>query len=287
MNPFPPWLPARQAGKHFSVPGIENVPDLHGDIVDPQLILFLSGSQYMVTHDLLETFKRSYTKYERIYAQTLPGGILEEQIEHGALVIGNLRITHRPDVFCAGRERIERLSIRKGWFDRSIVYASNRLAIMVREGNPKRIRSLNDLAQPKIRVSMPDPEREGIGDYLLRALRNAGGDELVKKILQEKVADGSTYMTSLHHLQTPMRIVEDWSDAGAVWYTEVQFQKRIGNLVDLVEIPEENNVQVTYLASRMKDALHKKAADDFLKFMSSPEGKEVYYKYGFQMIVEE
>lgn len=287
MNPFPPWLPARQAGKHFSVPGIENVPDLHGDIVDPQLILFLSGSQYMVTHDLLETFKKYYPKYKRIYAQTLPGGILEEQIEHGALVIGNLRITHHPDVFCAGKERIERLTASRGWFDRSIVYATNRLAIMVREGNPKGIRSLNDLAQPKIRVSMPNPDREGIGDYLLRALQKTGGDELIDKILQEKLADGTTFITSLHHLQTPLRIVEDWSDAGPVWYTEVQFQKRVGNLVDLVEISNENNVQVTYLASRMKDALHKRAADDFLRFMNGPEGKEVYRKYGFQMVGEE
>jgi molybdate transport system substrate-binding protein len=287
MTFFPPWLPARQAGKHFSVPGIENVPDLHGDIVDPQLILFQSGSQYMVTHELLESFKRNYPKYERIYAQTLPGGILEEQIEHGALVIGNLRITHRPDVFCAGKERIERLTTDKGWFDQTIVYARNRLAIMVREGNPKDIQSLSDLAKPKIRVSMPDPKREGIGEYLLRAFRQIGREDLLEKILQEKVSDGTTYLTALHHLQTPLRIVEDWSDAGPVWYTEVQFQKRIGNLIELVEIPDEDNVQVTYLASRMKNALHKRAADDFLKFLNCPEGREVYRKFGFQMAGEE
>src|SRR5690606_39975629 len=34
-------------------------------------------------------------------------GILAKQIEGGSITIGNMRITHKPDVYAAGRNRIE------------------------------------------------------------------------------------------------------------------------------------------------------------------------------------
>ena len=61
----PPWTPSPKNGKNFTVSGIDNVPDLYGDINDPQLVVFFAGNQYMVVHDLVQAFRSAHPEYQR------------------------------------------------------------------------------------------------------------------------------------------------------------------------------------------------------------------------------
>lgn len=143
----PPWNPPPvEDGLNFTVPGIDNVPDLQGDVNDPQLTIFFAGNQYMVVHDLVLGFRAAYPQYQRVFVETLPPEILSSQIERGALVIGNMRITLKPDIYATGRGRMEELQQEKQWFAQTIDYARNRLAIMTTAGNPRHIAGLEDLA---------------------------------------------------------------------------------------------------------------------------------------------
>jgi molybdate transport system substrate-binding protein len=281
MNLSPPWLAPTGKGRLFTVPGIDNVPDLHGDIVDPQLVIFFHGNQFMVTRDLIAAFRRACPEYERIYWETLPPGVLVDQIREGALVTGNLRIAIRPDIFTAGAARIGRLDRECGWFSRMEPYTRNRLGIMVHADNPHDITGLGDLGRPEVRVSMPDPRTEGIGRMVVQAYEKAGGKSLADTVMKEKVENGSTFLTDIHHRQTPMRIMSGDSDAGPVWRTEALFQQRIGNPVGLVEIPPEYNQNATYVAARLKLAPHPRAADEFLDLLTGPGGQAIYRDYGF------
>lgn len=76
MRRNPPWVSANLSGLNFTVTDSVNITDLHGDIVDPQLVIFFSGNQFMVTHDLVSAFQERYPQYQRIYWETLPPGIL-------------------------------------------------------------------------------------------------------------------------------------------------------------------------------------------------------------------
>ncbi|WP_448635973.1 hypothetical protein [Pedobacter panaciterrae] len=97
----PPWNTPPDAKVQFTIPGIDNVPDIYGDINDPQLVVFFAGNQFMVIDDLMKSFKLKYPQYTRVLAETLPPGILAKQIEAGSIVIGNMRITLKPDVYTA------------------------------------------------------------------------------------------------------------------------------------------------------------------------------------------
>lgn len=274
----PPWNTPPQSKVMFTIPGVDNVPDLFGDINDPQLVVFFAGNQFMCLDDLLTAFKKSYPQYQRVFAETLPPGILARQIEGGSITIGNMRISLQPDVYTAGKNRIDQM---QSLFIKTVPYAYNRLAIMVRKGNPKKVKGLTDLGRAAVRVSMPNPEWEGIGKKIEEAYVKAGGGSLKKKIMDDKVKDGTTYLTQIHHRQTPMRILYNQSDAAPVWYTEVFYQQMMGHPVELVTIPASENSKATYIAGQLKNAPHRQAAKDFMDFLVSPEAKAIYRKYGF------
>lgn len=274
----PPWNTPPESAVLFTVPGVDNVPDLFGDINNPDLIVFFGGNQFMVIEDLIAAFKKAYPAYKKVFVETLPPGILAKQIEGGSITIGNMRIGIKPDIYTAGKNRIDQTP---EWFSRTEVYGKNRLAIMVQKGNPKNIKGLADLGRSEVRISMPNPEWEGIGKRIEEAYVKAGGEALKKTIMETKVKDSTTYLTQIHHRQTPMRILYNQSDAAPVWYTEAFYQAMIGHPVEMIEIPANENIEAISVAGMLKAAPHQQAAKDFMDFMVSAAGKAVYKKYGF------
>ena len=274
----PPWNTPPASAVPFTVPGVDNVPDLFGDINNPDLVVFFGGNQFMVIDDLIAAFKKAYPAYKKVFVETLPPGILAKQIEGGSMTIGNMRIDLKPDIYTAGKSRIDQTP---EWFNRTEVYGKNRLAIMVQKGNPKSIKGLADLGRMDVRISMPNPAWEGIGKSIEEAYVKAGGEALKKIIMETKVKDNSTYLTQIHHRQTPMRILYNQSDAAPFWYTEAFYQAMIGHPIEMIEVPANENIEAISVAGMLKAAPHKKAAKDFMDFMVSAAGKAVYKKYGF------
>ncbi len=274
----PPWNPALQGDVYFTVKGVDNVPDIYGDINDPQLVIFMGGNQFMVLDDLLAAFRNQYPQYERILVETLPPGLLFQQLKKGTLVMGNMRISLKPDIYTAGKKKLEE---NMEMFSQILPYSTNKLALMVAKGNPKKITGLKDLSRNDIRISMPDKKIEGIGEVVEDAYLKAGGEKLHKTIMHQKVKDGSTFITQIHHRQSPLRILYKQSDVAPVWTTEVLYQNRIGNTVQMIPIPDAYNKTSVSAAGILKDAPNKEAAQHFLKFLGSAEAKAVFKKYGF------
>ncbi|QPZ90315.1 molybdate ABC transporter substrate-binding protein [Thioclava electrotropha] len=281
---FAPWDNPPSDAKNFTVPEVNNLPDLHGDIVDPQLVIYFAGNQYMVVQDLIAAFQRAYPQYKRIFYVTLPPGILLDAVKNhdGAFAIGNLRIAMKPDVLTRGKGAMEAMQKDEKAFSDLQDYADNELALMVAKGNPLHIQSLADLADPATRVTMPNPDWEGIAKVIEKSYVKAGGQALDDKIMKDKVRDGSTYLTHIHHRQSPMRVMAGLADAAPVWLTEAEFHsKRADEGIDMVKLPDSENSTLTYTAGVLKTAPHPEAAKDFVTFLTSSDGQKIYHKYGF------
>ncbi len=286
-QPAPPWSagannPAPDRGFVFQVPDVDNVPDLHGDPCDARLVLFIGGNQFMVLPDLTAAFVRLHPGLRgRIFYETLPPGILRKQLAAGGrLTLGNLTLQARADVYAAGARVLSEME-QGGQVEHTVRYASNQLEIMVRAGNPRRIQSLRDLAAADVRLSMPNPEWEGVARQIAASLEHSGGPQLLQAVMQTKVRQGSTLLTQIHHRQTPMRILAGSADAGVTWASEVRFQEKIGNPIAGVAIPAADNTTAIYAAGALRDAPHPEAARAWLDFLLSDEAQAIYRKYGF------
>ena len=285
----PPWSkgandPAAQ-GYVFHVPDIDNVPDLHGNPCNAKLVLFIGGNQFFVLPRLIAAFEQQHPELKgHIYYETLPPGILRRQIAHGnTLTLGNLTLQVRPDVYEAGTRAVRAME-KSGQLTGVVEYATNNLAIMVAKGNPHGIHSLSDLARPNLRLSMPNPQWEGVAHQIAKALRKAGGRSLYHSVYQAKVQSGQTILTEIHHRQTPMRIMSGKVDAGVTWASEVRFQESIGNPIQGVAIPPSHNVTAIYAGGVMKNAPHPKVAAEWLAFLKTPQAQAMYHRYGFHSL---
>jgi ABC-type molybdate transport system substrate-binding protein len=186
----------------------------------------------------------------------------------------------QPDVYGAGARVLAEME-KQNQVEKPVHYATNDLGIMVSKSNPKKIQSLRDLARADIRLSMPNPEFEGVAGQIADSLRKAGGEDLFRAVYQEKFKSDATYLTQIHHRQTPMRIMKGESDAGVTWSSEIRFQQKIGNPIAGINIPKNENTTATYTAAVVKNALHGEAARAWIAFLTSPEAQAIYAEYGF------
>lgn len=286
----PPWSagrndPATSKGYVFQVHSIDNVPDLHGDPAGAQLVLFIGGNQFFVLPRLIADFEAQHPGLRgHIYYETLPPGILRRQMaNNGTLTMGNLTLHVVPDVYEAGAAVVDGMA-KQGTVEKSVHYAANDLAIMIASGNPKHVRGLSDLGNSNLRLSMPNPAWEGVARQIAAALRRAGGESLYQTVYVRKVSDGTTYLTQIHHRQTPMRIMEGKSDAGVTWASEVRFQETIHNPISGVAIPAAQNYVAVYAAGVLKGAPHAAAAREWVQYLTTAGAQKIYRDYGFQTL---
>lgn len=230
--------------------------------------------------EIFAAFQKAHPEVAHIYYETLPPGILALQMRTGKLAVGDLLIAVQPDVFIAGKRRMD-LARKYGAVGDPVTFGSNVLSILVREGNPRNIHSLNDLGRADVKVGMPNPATEGIARQIEASFKKAGGDALDDVIVRAKVAEGTTALTSIHHRQTPMWILEGKVDAGPVWVTEALYQERIHSGLMSIAIPESVNSRGIYQAAVVTRATHVAAAKAFQEFLMTPQAQAIYRSYGF------
>ncbi len=275
--------PTRPQGFGFRVDDIDNIPDLHGNPQDAQLVLFIGGNQFFVLPQLIAGFEKLHPELSgHIFYETLPPGVLRKQMaQNDTVTLGNLTLRVVPDVYEAGARVLDEMQ-QGGTVDHVVRYATNDLAIMVAAGNPKHIRSLKDLAAPSLRLAMPNPETEGVARQITDSLKKAGGDALAHTVYEAKVQAGSTVLTQIHHRQTPMWILQGKSDAGVVWASEVTFQQKIGNALSRVAIPAGENTPAIYAAGVVSGAPHHAAAVAWVEYLQTAEAQAAYHAFGFR-----
>lgn len=268
----------------MSYPEITSEKDVHNiEFADnAELILFMAGNQFMVMDELLKAFQQEYGSM-RIFYETLPPRLMLKQILAGGAKLHGKILTGNPDIYSSVNEESMIMLKEKGLIDDYFIYLHNRIVLMVPKGNPAGIKSVKDLGRDDVRVSQPNPETEDIAKHIIEMYRLAGGEELVKRIMEEKRAEGTTIYTIVHHRETPLRIRKRTVDVGPVWATEVVNAKREGFNVDAVEPGKEidQRDRVNYYITKLKNAPNPLNAERFLNFIKSEKAQKIYSKYGF------
>jgi molybdate transport system substrate-binding protein len=145
-----------------------------------------------------------------------------------------------------------------------VVFAKNRLQIIVEPGNPKGIATVADLANPDLVVVTCAPEVP-CGKYAATLFTNAGVT-VTPKSLEENVKAVVTKVTLGE------------ADAGIVYRTDVT---ATDGTADGVDIPDDINVTAEYPIATTKTAANPDGAAAFTEFVVSAAGQKILAGYGF------
>ena len=287
---FPPWQhgwndDAANKGFVFTVPEVDDMPDFHGDLSDPKLVLYVGGNYYFAMAPLVAAFEKENPQYKgRIFFVTIPPGMLATMIQEGSgtFTSGNMTFTVKPDVYLAGLKKVDALIASGALTGPAVPYVTNDLTIMVPKGNPGHITGLVDFGKPGVRLVMPNPAYEGIARQIQTSLKKVGGDALETKVYQTDVQDGVTILTHIHHRQTPLFLMQGLADAGVTWQSEAAFQEQAGHPISDVPIPAAENTTAIYAGAEVKGAAHPDAAKAWLAFIHSPTALSIFARYNFK-----
>lgn len=269
--------------KKVEIPIITSEKDVHNveHMEGAELIVFMAGNQFMVIDELIETFSTEYDiPEEKIFYQTLPPRIMLKQILTGKALLDDREITGKADVYSSVSEESMFFLKEKGYISDYFAYLHNRIVMVVPKGNPAGVHSVGDLADEDVRISQPNPANEDIAFHIINMYREIGGDEFVSRIMEEKVEQGTTIITTVHHRETPMRIQRGEVDVGLVWATEAL------NASDILEVVEpgegiDQRDKINYYIARLKDCNNPENAEKFLDFIKSGKAQSLFAKYGF------
>ena len=169
------------------------------------------------------------------------------------------------DVFASADQPNMQKLVDGGLADgKPVVFTQNRLQIVVQAGNPKKIASLHDLANPGLVVDLCAPAVP-CGSYAAQAFARAN----VKVTAKSQEQDVKSVVT---------RVSLGEADAGIVYTTDVKAE---GPSVAGVDIPADQNVIATYPIVRVKGTRNPTTANAFIDWVVGAMGQKVLAQYGF------
>lgn len=144
--------------------------------------------------------------------------------------------------------------------------------ICVQHGNPKKIRSLADMARPGVTVALAQAGAVCLGDVSDEILRAAGLEEQVKKNV-------ITYARSCEQTQQFVQLGE--VDAIIGWDA---FKSWAPDKIDIVSIPPKYMRVRNIPAAVSVYSKNRKAAEQFIAFLTSKQGKQIFSRHGYCVI---
>lgn len=183
-------------------------------------------------------------------------------------LLSQMELGNEGDVFVTGSMDSYNTANEKGLVEPAIEIAHHTPVIAVAKGNPKNIKSLEDLTQPGLRIMVGDEKANAIGmtTQLIIEKNNLPGinDNVVAKAatINEIVAQFGE---------------SDEVDAAIVTKDSIFHNDNL----EIIEIPEDQNIDQMIPVCVMKNSEHKDVAQEFVDYVASKDGVAAFEKYGF------
>ena len=195
--------------------------------------------------------------------------VLATQIKQGATA----------DVFASADQKNMKSVQDAGLMNNSsvVIFAENKLAIIVPTANPANITSLSDLAKSGVKLDIANSSVP-VGNYTLQMLSKASnnstyGSGFNTSVLKNVVSEE----TNVNDVVAKVALGQ--ADAGTVYKSDVPaaYQSK----VKVITIPDSVNVLAKYPIGVVSSSSNAQLAQSFINYVTSPAGQAILLKYHF------
>lgn len=235
----------------------------------PPLLVFAGAASKPATDEAARLFRHKTGQEVRV---TYGGS---------GFVLSQMKLARKGDVYFPGSsdfmEKAKREKMVLPETERTLAYLVP--AINVQKGNPRQIHSLQDLLRPGIRLAIADPQTVCVGTYAVEVIEKNLGPadrERLRRSLANTV-ESCEKAANVISLKTV--------DAVIGW--EV-FEKWDPQRIQTVPLRPPQVPRIGYLPAAVSVySRNRGAAEEFVSFLLSPGGKEVFRRHGYLLTPEE
>ncbi|MFL5970566.1 MAG: molybdate ABC transporter substrate-binding protein [Gaiellaceae bacterium] len=172
------------------------------------------------------------------------------------------------DVYASASPKYAELLYRDGLVLKPVVFATNRLIVLVPRSNPADIRTVYDLRRSGVKVVIGD-RSVPIGTYTRQILDALGiGSEVAKNVVSEE--------TDVKGIVTKVALGE--ADAGFVYRTDA---RAVASRTRPIAVPGWAQPPIRYELAVVTSSSHRAAARAFVAKVKSQRGRRLLTRAGF------
>jgi len=154
-------------------------------------------------------------------------------------------------------------------------FTTNRLVVILPEGNAAKVQTLKDLTNPGIKLVLADSSVPA-GNYARQILTNMNEDsEYGADFSSAVLANVVSNETDVRQVATKVELGE--ADAGIVYFSDAV---AASDLIT-ISIPKQFNVIARYPIAILTNSPNPYLADEFVAYVTSPAGQVIMEKWGF------
>lgn len=223
-----PWPTERagasQAAACFAHAGSNLCLDFHGDPSRAGATVLSDGNHHMALEQALASFVALRPGVGEVFYTTTPPRVMTDIARAGAIRIGNLQLTIKPDIFI-GPPRV-----LQGLVDARLMHAhapfmrSTGMVLLVQQGNPKNIHQVGDLLRDEVRLFLSNPDTESVSHHAYKTCLNtlAARADITLPFLAHPPGQPDLqkliYGECIHHREAPQAVADGHADVAMVYY---------------------------------------------------------------------
>ncbi len=233
-----------------------------------KLTVFAAASLTGAFNETAQTFQANNSGVTLVFNYA-GSNALATQIKQGA----------NADVFASADLKNMNSTKDAGFMNNSsiIVFAQNKLAIIVPTANPANITSLNDLSKSGVKLVVANSSVP-VGNYTLQMLDKASnnssyGADFKTNVLANVVSEETNVNDVV------VKVALGQGDAGVVYVSDVPAAYK--DKVKTITIPDSVNVIAKYPIGVLSGSKNAQLAQSWINYVTSPGGQAILQKYGF------
>jgi len=195
---------------------------------------------------------------------------IEYNYKGSGCLLADVCASQKGDVYIPGEIFYMQQAVDRKLVARYRVVTSLTTVLIVRAGNPKKIKEVTDLARPGMRVGIGDPQVVACGCAAREVFTKAGVWEKVQK---------NTAMAGQNVTEVSNAVKLGHIDAAIVWDATAALYNSKEMMA--IQIPSRWRVVAAVPAGAMKFSHYPAEAEKFVSFLASDEAAKVFAEHGF------
>ena len=190
-------------------------------------------------------------------------------------LLSRIETARTGDLYLAADESYIKTAREKGLVAESIPLARMKPVIAVAEGNPKKIKTIEDLLRKDVRTVLGNPDQAAVGKRTRKLLKASGHWTRLESLVRET----GTFQPTVPEVANTVKI--GGADAAIIWNTTT----KIVDGIDAVEVPELDRGEVLVTVGILKSASSATEALKFARYLAAKNrGLRKFKEFGFNPV---